>query len=175
MRILWAPWRIKYILSPKRKKCFLCEAAKSNNDEENLVVFRGYTCFVILNRYPYNNGHLMIATYRHVGDLAELNMAELFELNFLAQLALRALRRAMKPDGFNIGLNLGKVAGAGVKDHIHVHVVPRWEGDTNFMPVLAETKVIPEALDSTYKKLKKEFGALSGEFEKVKPIIRSLS
>lgn len=142
------------------EKCFLCKASKESDDKENLVVFRGNTCFVILNRFPYNNGHLLVAPYRHVGDILELTESESTELMKLLKLSVRALMEEYKPDGYNIGLNLGKVAGAGLADHIHFHVVPRWLGDTNFMPVISETKVIPEGLDESWERLTSRFSRL---------------
>ncbi len=162
MKILWAPWRMAYIKNFSSKKdegCFLCRAARESDDRGNLVVLRGRTCFVILNRYPYNNGHLMIAPYRHIGSLLDLNEEESIEIMDLLKRSIRALKEEYNPDGFNIGLNLGKSAGAGVEDHFHFHVVPRWTGDTNFMPVLSDTKVIPEALEETWRRIR---GRLSG-------------
>jgi len=163
MKILWAPWRMIYIRrfsSEDRSECFLCKAAREKNDEENLVVFRGETCFVIMNRFPYNNGHLMVAPYRHVGSILELREEESAEIMSLLKLSVKALSEEYKPDGYNIGLNLGRVAGAGLADHIHFHVVPRWAGDTNFMPVISETKVIPEGLEETWRRLKSRFSRL---------------
>lgn len=163
MRILWAPWRMAYIrLFPSREGegCFLCKAAGGNDDRKNLVIFRGKTCFVILNRYPYNNGHLMVAPYRHINSLLDLNEKESIEMMNLLKLSIKALKEEYKPDGFNIGLNLGKGAGAGVEDHIHFHIVPRWIGDTNFMPVISNTKVIPETLNETWQRIKEQFSCL---------------
>ena len=159
MKILWAPWRMAYIkkFSEKNEGCFLCRAAKENDDKNNLVVFRGKTCFVILNRYPYNNGHLMIAPYRHIGSISDLDDEESREIMKLLKLSIKALKEEYKPEGFNIGLNLGKVAGAGVEDHLHFHVVPRWAGDTNFMPVISDTKVIPEALEESWRRIRERF------------------
>ena len=155
MKQLWAPWRIKYILMEKPQGCIFCEKPKENKDKENYILYRGKTAFIILNAFPYNSGHLMIAPYRHVPSLEHLNDEELLEISKLITLSLKFIRRAMNPDGFNIGVNIGRAAGAGIEEHVHVHVVPRWVGDTNFMPVLADTKVIPEALDATYDKLKR--------------------
>ena len=160
MKILYAPWRMAYIRKFCRKEesgCFLCRAAREENDSENLVVYRGESCFVILNRYPYNNGHLMIAPYRHIGDLLDLSESESSEIMKLLKISIKALRGEYKPDGFNIGVNLGRAAGAGLEDHIHFHVVPRWIGDTNFMPILSETKVVPEALKESWERLRKRF------------------
>jgi ATP adenylyltransferase len=157
---LWAPWRMKYIESAARGEesgCFLCQNPKQEDGPDNLILFRGDRCFVIMNLYPYNNGHLMIAPYRHVGDFQELTAEEMFEAAQLSQLCLRALDATMHPHGYNIGLNLGRVAGAGVEDHIHLHIVPRWSGDTNFMPVIADTKVVSESLAESWKRLRRAF------------------
>ncbi len=153
MKRLWAPWRLRYILGKKPKECLFCVKAKESKDRENYILYRGRRCFIMLNIYPYNNGHLMIAPYRHVASLEDLDEETLTELMVLLNKSLRLLRQVMDPHGFNIGINLGKAAGAGIVEHVHIHVVPRWKGDTNFMPVLAETKVIPELLDETYEKL----------------------
>ena len=155
LAILWAPWRIKYIESPKTETCIFCLEKTEEKDRENLVVYRGLKSFIIMNRYPYNTGHLMVAPYRHVGDLQKLAEEELLDLIKNVNLSIRILKEALKPEGFNIGINIGRAAGAGIEDHVHVHVVPRWIGDTNFMPVIAQVKVLPELLESTYDKLKK--------------------
>ncbi len=157
MKKLWAPWRTVYINEAKKKTkgCIFCRADKEKRDKKNLILFRGELSFIIMNRYPYSNGHLMIAPYRHVGELKELTRQEVVEIFELIDKAITASRKAMRPQGFNVGMNLGRVAGAGVEDHVHVHLVPRWLGDTNFMPIFGETKVISEALAGTYKKLKK--------------------
>jgi len=152
--ILWAPWRIKYIESPKAEACIFCVEGMEEKDRENLVVYRSVKSFVMMNKYPYNTGHLMVAPYRHVRDLVNLTEEELLDLAKSVNLSIMILREALKPEGFNIGINMGRVAGAGIEDHIHVHVVPRWAGDTNFMPVLAHVKVMPELLQSTYDKLR---------------------
>lgn len=152
-RPLWAPWRIEYITGPKRGECIFCLPASSDADEDNLVVRRGQSSLVMLNRFPYAPGHLMVAPYRHVAELDELSAAESSELMALAKDAVAALRELMTPQGFNLGLNLGAVAGAGIAEHLHLHVVPRWEGDTNFMPLLADTHVIPQALEVTREAL----------------------
>lgn len=154
MEHIWAPWRIEYILHAEQSGCFLCLKPKENDDELNLILYRGKGNFIILNSFPYNPGHLMVAPYRHIGQLDMLTDAESKEHFDMVKLSTRLLTEIMKPTGFNIGMNLGKVAGAGLDDHIHTHVVPRWQGDTNFMPVVASTKVLPEALAATYKKLK---------------------
>lgn len=154
MNFIFAPWRIEYIRAPKAQGCFLCNLPKENRDEENLILYRGESCFVIMNNYPYNPGHLMIAPYRHVGELEGLSKEELLEMMLITQKMLSLLKKTMRPDGFNLGFNLGRVAGAGLEDHIHLHIVPRWSGDTNFMPVIADTKVVPQAVKDTYRALK---------------------
>ncbi|MBM3118432.1 MAG: HIT domain-containing protein [Chloroflexi bacterium] len=159
MEQIWAPWRIEYILQAEQGGCFLCQKPKENNDESNLILYRGESTFIILNSFPYNPGHLMVAPYRHIGHLDELTDAESKEHFDMVKLSIKLLTETMKPAGFNTGMNLGRIAGAGLDDHIHTHIVPRWQGDTNFMPVVANTKVLPEALAATYKKLK---GGLHG-------------
>jgi len=154
MEILWAPWRMEYILSPKEDSCIFCTPLQQRDDRRNLILHRGKESFIILNRYPYTNGHLMVAPYRHIGLLEELSPEEVKDLMINIQLSIRVLKGAMSPHGFNIGANVGKVAGAGVESHVHFHVVPRWEGDTNYMPVLASTRVIPEHLQQTYDRLR---------------------
>jgi ATP adenylyltransferase len=152
-RQLWAPWRLEYVAeADEREGCVFCAAA-AGNDEEGLVVRRGDQGFVLLNRYPYASGHLMVAGYRHEGDFAALDAEEALEIHRLAATALGVLAQTMSPQGFNLGWNLGRVAGAGVVDHVHLHVVPRWAGDTNFMPVLADVKVLPEHLVETRRRL----------------------
>lgn len=162
MERLWRPWRMAYIKGSERHTtCFLCDKgapAASAQDEENLVLTRGEAAFVLLNLYPYNTGHLMVAPYRHVGDLDDLSADEVAEIWDLTRRSVMAHRRTTRPDGFNIGVNLGEVAGAGVPGHFHLHVVPRWGGDTNYMPVVAETKVLPELLTDTYRTLRPGFG-----------------
>ena len=149
-RPLWAPWRIEYITGPKDGECIFCAAAAARHeDPAHQPIDRTEHCLTILNAYPYAPGHLMVAPVRHVATLEELNEDEMLDTMRLARRAILAIRRAMTPDGFNTGLNLGRVAGAGIADHLHLHVVPRWSGDTNFMPVLAETNVIPQALNDT--------------------------
>lgn len=152
---LWAPWRIRYILGEKESGCFFCRKSQEATDAKNLVLVRDRTCFALLNTYPYNPGHLMIAPYKHTGELDDLGEQELTEFMALTRRCKQILTGAVRPDGFNIGLNLGKPAGAGVLDHVHMHVVPRWNGDTNYMPVLSDTRVIPQALDELYATLLK--------------------
>jgi ATP adenylyltransferase len=154
MENLWAPWRIDYILSKKAEACIFCVKPNEDKDEENLILLRGKYNFIIMNAYPYNNGHMMVVPYRHTAKLSGWQPEEQQEMMHLADLALNLLQKTMKPDGFNIGINMGIVAGAGVADHIHLHIVPRWNGDTNFMPVLSDTRVVSEHLRATYKKLK---------------------
>jgi ATP adenylyltransferase len=160
MDTLHAPWRIEYILSPKPelKEGLFTRIAQSSDDEANFVIVRARTCFALLNKYPYNGGHLMVVPYKEVPDLNGLTDEELADLWKLVRRCANALTAVMKPDGFNIGINLGKVAGAGIAEHLHIHVVPRWNGDSNFMPVLANTTVLPEALKEIAGKLRVELG-----------------
>lgn len=144
---------MKYILSKKPPGCLFCDKLGERNDRESYIVHRGSTCFIMLNAFPYNNGHLMIVPYAHVASLVQLQSPVLTDMMELAQKSILALQKSMKPEGFNVGINIGKVAGAGIEEHVHLHVVPRWLGDTNFMPVLAETRLIPELLEETYQKL----------------------
>jgi ATP adenylyltransferase len=148
-RPLWAPWRIEYIRGPKPDECIFCAAARSDDDARHHVVHRGRRALVMLNAFPYASGHLMVAPHRHVASLEDLEADERDELGELTVRALRALRAGLGPDGFNVGVNLGEVAGAGFADHVHQHVVPRWQGDVNFMPVVGDTRVLPEALAAT--------------------------
>ena len=153
MKQLWAPWRLEYIASADEQTgCIFC-LAEEGDDEERLVVHRGDRAFVLLNKFPYSPGHLMVAPRRHVGDFGELDDGETLELHRLAAAGLEALAETFAPQGHNIGWNLGRIAGAGIVDHVHMHVVPRWAGDTNFMPVLADLKVLPEHLLETRRKL----------------------
>jgi ATP adenylyltransferase len=152
-RPLWAPWRIEYIRSPKDGACIFCAAAAADDDEAVHVVARGERCFALLNNYPYSSGHVMVAPYRHVARLDDLDDDELVELMTLTRGCMTAIDEAFGPDGFNIGVNQGKTAGAGIADHLHQHVVPRWDGDTNFMPVIGSTRILPQALIETRKLL----------------------
>ena len=138
----------------KKSGCLFCRAHKSKNDKKNRVVFRSSHCFVILNTFPYNNGHLMVVPYRHIDDPQKLTDSEMLDINKTTNKMVSILKKSLKPSGFNIGLNIGKYAGAGIEKHIHTHVVPRWLGDTNFMPALSDTRVIPQSLDALYKALK---------------------
>lgn len=153
MKQLWAPWRLDYITGAKMKNCFLCNGFKEDADRDNLILKRSEECAIIINKYPYNNGHLTVAPYRHIDRLESLTENEASAMMRLTQEAIRALNRFMHPDGYNVGLNLGAGAGAGLKEHIHTHIVPRWKGDTNFMPVIGETKVIPQTLLDLWDRL----------------------
>jgi ATP adenylyltransferase len=161
MDIIRAPWRMEYIDSSSRAErngnkddgCIFCKYPKESDDEENLILQRGKTAFVILNRYPYSVGHLLIAPYRHTADFPSLTSDEKLEIMSLAQFSVSVLEHIMNADGFNIGMNIGRIAGAGIEAHLHLHVVPRWNGDINFMSETAETKVLPEALNVTRKRL----------------------
>lgn len=156
MKHLWAPWRMTYVDAGEKRDtgCIFCEKAAEHKDRKNLILYRGERCFVLMNLYPYNNGHLMIAPYAHVPSIEELDAPTLTDLMTTAQQCLAALHGAMHPHGFNMGINQGTTAGAGIADHVHMHVVPRWNGDTNFMPVLADTKVMPDFLANTYRQIK---------------------
>lgn len=158
MDSLHAPWRIEYILAPKSEKTagLFARIAQSSDDEANFVVARDRTCFALLNRYPYNGGHLMVVPYKESPDLDGLTDEETADLWKLVRRCVNALKAVMKPDGFNVGINLGKVAGAGILEHVHIHIVPRWLGDTNFMPVIAGTGVVPDALMEIAAKLRAE-------------------
>ena len=153
MKTLWAPWRIEYIRSHKPSGCIFCLKDHGAKDRENLVLYRTPFSFVMLNRYPYSNGHLLVAPYRHVADLDGLADEEMLDLFQLVSVSCKILKAAASPEGFNIGMNLGKAAGAGVEEHLHVHIVPRWNGDTNFMCVVADLRVMPENLIATYEAL----------------------
>lgn len=165
MENLWAPWRMTFITpkTPVPDECIFCTQPAANQDEEYHILYRGEFCYMMLNLYPYNNGHLMIAPYQHVGSISQLDAVTLAELMAQAQLALSALRLAMRPEGFNMGINEGKVAGAGFAGHMHFHIVPRWNGDTNFMPVIADIKVMPEHLSNVYHQLKEAIAIVKSE------------
>jgi len=159
MEQIWAPWRIQYIQMEKPPGCILCEKPGENSDAQNYILYRGSQNFVIMNSYPYNPGHLMVAPYRHVANLDGLADDELCEHFKIVSRCSKLLREVFCPQGFNIGINLGKVAGAGIDEHVHTHIVPRWQGDTNFMPVISNIRVMPEAIAETYQKLKDRFRA----------------
>jgi ATP adenylyltransferase len=164
MKRIWAPWRLEYVAADEADAgCFLCRALEGDDDRDSLLVHRGRSCAVILNRYPYNNGHLMIFPHRHVSEVARLTPGERLEMMDLLATCLDVLREAMAPAGFNAGYNLGRIAGAGLDEHLHQHVVPRWSGDTNYMPVIADTRVIPESLGALWDRLRPLFaGAAPG-------------
>ena len=162
MKRLWAPWRMEYILDEnKHDSCLFCDISKTGKkkteDKKNLILYRGKHCFVLMNRYPYNSGHLMVVPYFHTPDFGGLSDDVLFEFIKTVNMSTDLLKKALKPDGFNIGLNFGKVAGAGMESHMHLHIVPRWTGDTDSMPIIAETRVMPEHLNKTYGKLNRLF------------------
>lgn len=160
---LWAPWRMRYIKADDKSEgegCIFCFKPQSDKDKENLILYRSTHNFVIMNLYPYNNGHLMIVPYQHAPDLAALPAETCTDFMVTTQKALAALRASMNPDGFNLGMNLGRTAGAGIDDHVHMHIVPRWNGDTNFMPVIGNVKVMPEYIAETYDRLFTEFRKL---------------
>ncbi|MFP3869716.1 MAG: HIT family protein [Syntrophobacteria bacterium] len=157
MQNLWAPWRMDYILRERRQECIFCPEGNGESDEERLILHRGERSMVMMNRFPYSNGHLLIAPWKHTPTLDGLDDEELLDLTKTVRWALAVLRKTLSPDGFNVGLNLGTVAGAGYKAHVHFHVVPRWNGDTNFMTVFAEVRVIPEHLQQTYRRLLRYF------------------
>jgi ATP adenylyltransferase len=163
MRQLWAPWRMAYIQDDGERPagCIFCLKAAEDRDDENLILLRSSSCFALLNLFPYNNGHLMIAPYQHVPSISDLDPATLTDLMVTAQRCLAALQAAMSPQGYNMGINQGAAAGAGIADHVHFHVVPRWTGDTNFMPVLADVKVMPEYLQTTLRQLRERLQAES--------------
>jgi len=157
MEQIWAPWRLEYIQGPDQQSCVFCIGDEPDRDRERLVVARGDVSYVIMNRYPYTNGHLMVSPYRHLADPGALNDAEVLELHRFTIRAQAALRETCAAQGFNVGWNIGQVAGAGIAAHLHVHIVPRWAGDSNFMPILAETRVIPQHIEKTYAMLVEAF------------------
>ena len=165
MDVLHAPWRIEYILAPKAEEdqSLFSRIAQSGDDDTNHVIARRKTCFALLNTYPYNGGHLMVVPYRQVPELNDLTDDESLELIKLTQDCIAALKQTMRPDGFNVGINLGKCAGAGIANHLHMHVVPRWSGDTNFMPVLGQTSVLPQALTDIAVQLRDALSTTAGQ------------
>ena len=164
MNQLWAPWRMTYIAAIDRKDegCIFCTKHTDRDDRKNLVLYRGNKCYVIMNLFPYNNGHLLVIPYEHVPDICRLEKSASSELWDLLCLSRNALTSAFHPDGFNIGINIGRTAGAGIDSHAHAHIVPRWNGDTNFMSVLGDTKVISQALEETYDALAPYFRSIAG-------------
>ena len=157
MEHIWAPWRMEYIKMEKPEGCILCEKPAQDNDAEDYILYRGSKNFIIMNTYPYNPGHLLVAPYRHVSGLGELTDEERHEHFDIVSHGVEVLRQELAAEGFNVGVNMGKAAGAGIEDHIHTHIVPRWPGDTNFMTIVSDVRVVPEALAETYKKLKGKF------------------
>ena len=158
MRVMWAPWRMAYIKQTRKPRgCIFCAKARERRDASNFLLHRGRHGFVLLNLFPYNSGHLMVAPYAHVKSLEALSDEAALDLIGLTNASLRVLRAEIKPQGFNVGINLGRVSGAGIEGHLHIHIVPRWNGDTNFMPLFAETRVIPEHLRTTYRRLRARF------------------
>ena len=161
MNRLWAPWRIEYIRSKKKDEgCVFCNKSSSDDDQNNLVLYRGKESFILMNLYPYSNGHLMISPYSHTSDTNDLSASCNEEIMRFANQSMKILKNKMKAEGFNFGANLGKAGGAGIEDHLHYHIVPRWNGDTNFMPVIGTTKVMVEGLNETWLSLKSEFDAI---------------
>ena len=157
MKTIWAPWRIEYILSDKEESCIFCDALSKNDD---LTLFKGEITMAMMNKYPYINGHILVAPVRHLSALDQLNSEETQSLLITVEKSVGIIKKAMNPDGFNVGLNLGKVAGAGIEEHLHFHIVPRWFGDTNALTVFADVRVIPEHLQTTYNNLKVYFDRL---------------
>ncbi|MFI5386829.1 MAG: HIT family protein [Fimbriimonadales bacterium] len=155
---LWAPWRFSYVEKPSTgsttAECIFVDLPSQSNDRENLLLYRGKTAFVMLNAFPYTNGHVMVAPYKHIADIGDLDDEELLEINQLVAKAVAWITAAYRPDGFNIGINLGRAAGAGIPTHIHWHIVPRWNGDTNFMTAIGDVRVLPQDLASSYDRLK---------------------
>src|SRR4030095_7970949 len=160
MEFIWSPWRYQYVTSAEKPPgCVFCRVLEDGDNEKNLILHRAPFNFVILNRFPYTSGHLMIVPYKHESSLLGLDQATSTEMMELAKLSQKALAAEYNPDGFNIGLNLGKCAGAGIADHVHLHVVPRWTGDASFVYVISETRILPEELDTSFKKLSKHFSS----------------
>ena len=153
MKQLWAPWRMSYLKNGRPKGCIFCVKTRKKSDSSNLILYRGKLVFVMMNLYPYSTGHLLISPYKHVASFEKLDIPTLTDLMRTSQKALKALRKVFRPDAFNLGVNQGCEAGAGIESHVHLHIVPRWQGDTNFMPVLANARVIPEDLHSSYTRL----------------------
>lgn len=161
MKQLWAPWRMEYLAGERVEGCIFCDKPAERDDRANYLLYRGDHAYILLNIYPYSNGHLMVAPYEHIGRLADLDREVRAEIMELAALCTQLLQRALQPAGFNLGANVGKAAGAGFDGHFHMHVVPRWLGDTNFMPVIGNTRVIPESLDQTYDRLREALAEIA--------------
>ena len=158
MKHLWAPWRLQYVQKGRSAACFLCHALKSRNDRDNLLLYRGDKCSIVMNRYPYSSGHLMLFPHRHTGDLSALTPVVRAEIMHLVARCEKTLRQVLRPHGFNIGMNVGGAAGAGLADHLHMHIVPRWTGDTNFMPVIADARIVPQFLLDLYDRIHPHIG-----------------
>ncbi len=154
MKHLWSPWRMRYLYALKKDGCVFCHALKQEDGPENLIAFRGEKSFVILNAFPYTSGHLMVIPYKHASDITELDTETRSEMMELVTKATQVLQTLYHPQGYNIGINMGEAAGAGIAEHIHIHIVPRWNGDTNFMTAVGETRVLPEELSQTYRRVK---------------------
>ncbi|MBI5555673.1 MAG: HIT domain-containing protein [Elusimicrobia bacterium] len=154
--LIWAPWRMEYIKNVDEPGCVFCKKLRMKDGPENLVLYRGQKSFIMLNLYPYTNGHIMVAPLKHIKDLEKIDAATLAEMMKLSQKMITVLKKLMHPEGFNVGINIGKVAGAGILGHVHIHIVPRWNGDHNFMPVLSATKIMPQTLTEVYTLLKRE-------------------
>ena len=159
-KIIWAPWRSAFVLSKKEKGCIFCRRLRSKDSVKNLIVHRGDTSFVIMNKFPYNTGHALVVPNRHVGHLEKLTEEEACEFFELTRLAVKVIKKALRPTSLNIGMNLGRGSGAGVPGHLHMHIVPRWIGDTNFMPVIGKTNVVSLPLEPVYERLRQEFARL---------------
>lgn len=157
MKLIWTPWRYKYIKGIAEKGCTLCKIHKDKDSRKRHVLKKDKNAYIVLNKYPYSNGHLMIIPYKHTDELKDLKMETKIEMFELLEKAIDVLKKHLKPEGFNIGVNIGKPAGAGIINHFHIHVVPRWNGDTNFMPIFGQTKIIPQSLDDVYKMFIKDF------------------
>ncbi len=157
---LWAPWRMDYIRAPKEDGCIFCDKPQKNTDRDNLILYRGKQCFVIMNLYPYNNGHLLVVPYQHSNNIHDLDQTTHLEMMYLVDKSMVIIENTMNAQGFNFGANIGAAAGAGIEEHIHFHIVPRWIGDTNVMPVIGQTKVMVQGLLDTYDLLKPEFDKL---------------
>ncbi len=170
MRVLWAPWRMIYIKhAHKPRGCIFCLKPRQRRDASNLLLHRGRHAFLMMNLFPYNSGHLLVAPYAHVRSLETLSDEAALEVIRLTNLAFRVLRAEIRPEGFNLGMNLGRVSGAAIEKHVHLHIVPRWSGDTNFMPVFSDTRVIPEHLTATYRKLRSRVEAITAKSPSVRP------
>ena len=174
MNVLFAPWRFKYIKSTveaERQECIFCEAPRKS-DDESLILYRGEYSYVIMNLYPYNTGHVMVVPYRHVASIEDLSDEELLEMAKLVKLSIKAIREVYRPHGFNVGIYIGRVAGAGVDKHVHIHIVPRWSGDTNFMPIIAGVKVVSQDVRESYNMLKPVFGRVARDLKTEKDSLR---